>query len=149
MNSEMPAGRELDGLLAEMMGWYKLDFGDGLFEYWCKKRTQEDFPDATEEWLEQYPDVTTGYSVASVPEDLDIGIGLGLICHGAWNPSSNLALAWYVLEHVTSPPTTVEDAKRAANTRIALWFDKASLWAMTSEEAALALCQAMLEAVQA
>lgn len=58
----------------------------------------------------------------------------------------NLNDARLVVERITMPPTTSEEAERAANTRFGFWFDKACLWALTSREAAEAVCLHALKA---
>ena len=57
-----------------------------------------------------------------------------------WQPTRNIAQAWQTLEKVTEPPRTLDDAKRALNSKIAYWFNHANLWACTANEVALEIC---------
>lgn len=62
-------------------------------------------------------------------------------------PSEDIRDAWVVVEAVTRVPRTREEAERMANTRFGLWWDRATLWAYSEREAALAICAAALAAV--
>jgi hypothetical protein len=60
--------------------------------------------------------------------------------------STDINRAWLVVERITRPPETPEEAHRAANTRFGFWWGEANLWAYTSQEAAHAICLAALRA---
>jgi len=61
--------------------------------------------------------------------------------------STDIAEAWTVMEKVTAPPTTIEAARHAANTRFMHLWQKEHVWAMDAQEAATFICRAALLAV--
>ena len=63
-----------------------------------------------------------------------------------FNPLESMSDAWQVVEHITRPPQSREEALQAANTRFGFWFDKANLWSYSAQEAAEAICLAALRA---
>lgn len=58
--------------------------------------------------------------------------------------SQDIRDAWRVVEKITAPPATYEEAERMSNTKFCNWFDHANLWALSASEAAFAICQAAL-----
>lgn len=60
--------------------------------------------------------------------------------------TSSLDAAWQLVERVTRPPQSQEEALQFRSTRFMFWFEKANLWACTREEAANELCLAALRA---
>lgn len=63
-----------------------------------------------------------------------------------FDPLRDLNDAWQLVERVTQPPQSQEEAQQFRSTRFMFWFEKANLWACTREEAATALCVAALRA---
>lgn len=63
--------------------------------------------------------------------------------------SESMDAAWLVIEHITKPPTTLAESERAAGTRFMFWFNlhQADLWADTAQDAASAICLAILKSV--
>ena len=64
-----------------------------------------------------------------------------------FEPSTDIAAAWEVVERVTAIPTTIREARRAANTKFAYQWEDAGVWAMAAQEAVLFICRAALLAV--
>jgi hypothetical protein len=58
--------------------------------------------------------------------------------------SGNISLAWSVLEHITWPPRTEEEADRGANVKFMQLFRAADLWAYSAQEAATMICKMAL-----
>jgi hypothetical protein len=58
--------------------------------------------------------------------------------------------AWKVVERITSPPQTMEEAHQAANTKFMFWWQTKGqdLWCFSAEEAAEAICLAALKAIE-
>jgi hypothetical protein len=65
-----------------------------------------------------------------------------------WIPRYTTSLddTWQLVERVTQPPQSQEEALLFRSTRFMFWFEKANLWAYTREAAANALCVAALRA---
>lgn len=61
--------------------------------------------------------------------------------------SADISAAWRVVERITAPPRTVEEAERAANIRFFYWWQKANLCCESSAEAARSICIGALKAI--
>ena len=64
-----------------------------------------------------------------------------------WRPvpySTDISAAWQVVERITEPPKTEEEANQIANTKFALIWEDLNLWAFSAKEAATAICRAAL-----
>ncbi len=117
----MEAGPDLDRMVAErVMGWHIAPW--------------EDETDGGLEWKDALGHYMAPYSSGQNPK-------------WRWSPSTDIAAAWRVVEHITRVPRTVVEARQAANTAFAIWWDHANLWAHTASEAALAISRAALQAV--
>lgn len=127
----MKAGREMDAKIAELMRWEgchdinRVD-GDSWYSFCrnCGLSGGED--ESVMMW---------DFDDAPIPG-----------CTGYPPYSTDIAAAWMVVEKITEPPKTTKEAKLAANTRFAMWFTNAELWAMSASEAAEAICRAALAA---
>ena len=124
----MPAGREMDALVAEfVMEWLpnpgpaKISPIRGFFRQGKKHL----------EWMSM-EDVDS-----MSPEDK-------IVPHF----STDIAAAWLVVEKITDPhQMTQEMMQNMVNTKFGYWWDQANLWAMTALEAAEAICRVALLAV--
>jgi hypothetical protein len=58
--------------------------------------------------------------------------------------STHIAYAWEVLEHVTWPPRSAEEADRGANVKFMQLFRAADLWAYSAKDAATMICKMAL-----
>lgn len=54
--------------------------------------------------------------------------------------STNIADAWRVVERITAPPATIEEARRAWNTKFVFLFTQEALWAYSAADAAYKIC---------
>lgn len=63
-----------------------------------------------------------------------------------FDPLHSLDAAWLVVERVTRPPQSREEAVQGANTQFMLWWIHVDLWACTREAAANEICLAALKA---
>ena len=61
--------------------------------------------------------------------------------------STDVSEAWRVVVKMSEPPTTMEAASKAENTKFAYIIERERLWACTEQEAALRICRAALLAV--
>ncbi|HLZ63091.1 MAG TPA: hypothetical protein VKR06_39675 [Ktedonosporobacter sp.] len=68
------------------------------------------------------------------------------LVHAIPRYTQNMDAAWLVVEQITQPPHSAEEAMQAANTRFALWWEMATLWAYSREDAAAEICIAALRA---
>src|SRR5579859_3925275 len=99
--------------------------------------------------------------MGSCPGDaLRYGNDGSLICSICWERSASsqglfhaiprytqsMDAAWLVVERITQPPQSPSEAMQAANTRFALWWEMATLWAYSKEDAAAEICIAALRA---
>jgi hypothetical protein len=69
------------------------------------------------------------------------------LVHAVPRYTQSMDAAWLVVERLTRPPQSPEEEVRAANTRFALWWEMATLWAFSRDEAASEICMAALRAV--
>lgn len=60
--------------------------------------------------------------------------------------SISLDAAWQVVERVTRPPQSREEALCWGGPQFALWFEQTTLWSLSREEAANELCKIALRA---
>lgn len=63
-------------------------------------------------------------------------------------PSERIEDAWVVVEQMALTPRTPEESERMVYTRFRLWWKNTSLWVMSEQEAAEAICAAALAAVE-
>jgi len=119
----MPAGRELDALVAERLG---LPLEPPCPRYHDTDSAQYDEGYGWSGWCYSCGEVIS----AVAPEPLHY--------------STDIAAAWLVVERITEPPRTVEEAGRAANTQFCYWWRNADLCVHTASEAAALICRAAL-----
>jgi len=106
--SELEAGRELDAKMAALMGW--IDDGDLGSPVWCFRRTHENTPRVSDDWLERFPFETTGWFIRTA--DWPVGEWdrdtnpdpLGLGWRGVWSPSTDWRAAGVVVEKLRKNP---------------------------------------------
>ena len=122
----MPAGREMDALIAEKV------FGIIWDETRCR--------------ICGWP-IAESIEKGCTKEDCSMRPRPKRRADEHSNFSTDIAAAWLVVEKITAPPKTIEEARRAANTTFGYWFNDANLWACSAREAAEAICRAALLAV--
>lgn len=61
-----------------------------------------------------------------------------------FNPLYSIEDAWSIVEAMSQPPRTLEQAKQQAYAKFALWWEKANLWACSRQEACDEICKASL-----
>lgn len=62
-----------------------------------------------------------------------------------FDPYHRIDHAWMVVERISEPPRTAEQARAAHNTKFMLWWNNNNLWTYTAPEVARAICEAVLE----
>ena len=129
---EMPAGRKMDALVAERVMGFRREVDDTSDYNGVRHGNEVLIPpgetlDSLRDMLPRKGEIPFGYFVTA-------------------RYSTDIAAAWQVVERITQPPLTAEEAERAANTRFGFWWDEANLWAYSAPEAALLICRAALKA---
>jgi hypothetical protein len=152
---ELKAGRETDVLVAEALGWSRIV--DAGIPLWCYRRTKENRPDCSDEWLDQHPWQTSGWLAS--PADRKTPGYLGLAWKGLWNPSTNIVAAWelfknrlltcqvvgYLVEDPRERPDLI-DIDEVGWARE--WFCTCKGKYIPAPTAPLAICRAFLKAVE-
>lgn len=108
----LPAGRMMDQLVGEMvMGWHRVP----ELNMWCRTRTNQEFPNETEEWLRKFPDLFVGYAIEYIETTNESEDGPFVQGYTAWEPSKNVACAWEVAKKFLYANITFDSVTWGAN----------------------------------